>query len=143
MVRGGQLLRGSDTPAIRTRVPKQLDIPAISTRDPFSLSKEAKSHPSPINRTEESGRPGLCPVNPWIARDFTRPVIISLHQPQQQSTPMSWTKTRIWALSCFLRGRRHSSSASGASFAYGPRCQRARIVRCSASRRGTTCTPAG
>jgi hypothetical protein len=53
-----------DTPAIRTRVPKQLDIPAIRTRDPSALSKEAKSHPSPTNRTEESGRPGLCPVNP-------------------------------------------------------------------------------
>ncbi len=53
-----------DTPAISTRVPKQLDIPAIHTRDPLSLSKEAKSHPSPTNRTEESGRPGLCPVNP-------------------------------------------------------------------------------
>ena len=53
-----------DTPAIRTRVPKQLDTPAIRTRDPFSLFKEAKSHPIPINRTEEAGRPGLCPVNP-------------------------------------------------------------------------------
>jgi hypothetical protein len=53
-----------DIPAIRTRVPKQLDTPAIRTRDLFSPSKEAKSHPKPINRSEESGRPGLCPVNP-------------------------------------------------------------------------------
>ena len=59
-----------DTLVIRTRLSgrrqktKQLDTPAIRTRDPFSLFKEAKSHPIPINRTEEAGRPGLCPVNP-------------------------------------------------------------------------------
>ena len=63
-------LKQLDTLVIRTRFSgrrqktKQLDTPAISTRDSFSLFKEAKSHPIPINRTEEAGRPGLCPVNP-------------------------------------------------------------------------------